>query len=429
MNLRRASLLVAGLLLIAVGLATIHLRHREMPLAGVDEAQGPQAGEKQPGQEHASPTAGLRQAQPTLSSPKGERVEVVRSMMSTWVRIVAYGPNPTAVARTVDGAFGRMSALERQLSRYDPESEVSRLNAAPPGTPVVVGEDTWRVLEAAQVAWKRTGGVFDVTVGPLVALWREAGARGTLPTEEELARARAAVGLDKVRLEPEGAAPFDLLAPAAAAHPPPTGGSPSLAGQESRRLRRVTLTQPGMSIDLGGIAKGYIVDQGILFLKGEGVTSALIAGGGDIRALGRRGDGAPWVTAVRNPATESGEPFLTLLGLTDGAVLTSGNYARYVTIGGRRYSHIVDPRTGWPESEVSSATVIGPDAMSTDPLATALTILGPVEGVKLIESLPGYECLIVTGEADDLHLARSPGFRRYEVGRTDPFGGVSDLPR
>jgi thiamine biosynthesis lipoprotein len=312
-------------------------------------------------------------------------------MMSTWVRIVAYGPDTDAVARTVDRTFARMSELEHLLSRYDPESDVSHMNAAPPGMPVTVSEETCQVLEAAAVAWKRTGGVFDVTVGPLVSLWREAGKRGSLPSEEELARALAAVGLDKLRLAP-------------------TSASPGEPGD-----RQVTLTVPGMSLDLGGIAKGYIVDQAILFLKGEGITSALVAGGGDIRFLGRRGDGEPWVTAVRNPATESGEPFLTLLSVADSAVLTSGNYARYVTIGGRRYSHIVNPRTGWPESEVSSATVIGPDATSTDALTTTLTILGPEEGVKLIESLPGYECLIVTGEKDDLHLARSRGFNRYEV--------------
>jgi len=304
-------------------------------------------------------------------------------MMSTWVRIVAYGPDPDAVARTVDRTFARMAELEHVLSRYDPDSDVSHVNAAPPGTPVTVSEDTWRVLEAAEVAWKRSGGVFDVTVGPLVSLWREAGQRGSLPSEEELAQARAAVGLDKLRLEPG--------------------------------TRQVTLPVPGMSLDLGGIAKGYIVDQAILFLKSEGVTSALVAGGGDIRLLGRRGDGEPWVTAVRNPATESGEPFVTVLSLADSAVLTSGNYARYVTIGGRRYSHIVDPRTGWPEGEVYSATVIGPDATSTDGLTTTLTILGPEQGVKLIESLPGYECLIVTGEKDNLHLTRSRGFSRYET--------------
>ena len=372
MNLRRAVLLVAGLLLVAAGLASLYDRD------GLRRLPKPRGLSPLPDGSDAFGTKGrLGQASP-------ERVEVTRSLMSTWVRIVAYGPDPAQkLSQTIDRTFARMSHLEHLLSRYNPESDVSRVNAAPAGTPVTVGEDAWRVLEAAEVAWKRTGGVFDVTVGPLVALWREAGKRGSLPNVEELARARAAVGFDKVRLEPE--------------------------------TRQVTLSVPGMSLDLGGIAKGYIVEEAILFLKSEGVTSALVAGGGDTRLLGRRGNGEAWVTAVRNPATESGEPFLALLLLADPAVLTSGDYARYVTIGGRRYSHIVDPRTGWPESEVSSATVIGPDATNTDPLATALTILGPEQGVKLIESLPGYECLIVTGEKDDLHLARSRGFSRYEV--------------
>jgi thiamine biosynthesis lipoprotein len=395
MNLRRAFLLVVGLLLIAAGLTSTHRHGAGMPLAGPEQAEAPRPPYGQPGQTQAGQAeAGQPQAGQEQAGPAPDRVDVTRSMMSTWVRIVAYGPDLAAVARTVDRTFARMSELEHVLSRFDPESDVSHVNAAPAGTPVAVGEDAWRVLEAAEVAWKRTGGVFDVTVGPLVNLWREAGQRGTLPTEEELARVRAAVGFDKLRL------------------------APGLG-----RARQVTLTVPGMSIDLGGIAKGYIVDQAILFLASEGVTSALVAGGGDIRVLGRRGDGRPWVTAVRNPATENGEPFVTLLALADASVLTSGNYARYVTIGGRRYSHIVNPRTGWPESEVTSATVIGPDATSTDPLATALTILGPEEGVKLIESLPGYECLIVTGDKDNLRLARSRGFSRYEVAPGPPGEG------
>ena len=390
----RAVLLVAGLLLVAAVLAGLYdrdgLLHTLAPHRSVSNAESQRRRERLiESLPVSAPSLRLCVFALKLNRPGGdgrrppERVEVTRSLMSTWVRIVAYGPDPAVLSQTIDRTFARMTDLEHLLSRYNPESDVSRVNAAPSGTSVTVGEDAWRVLEAAEVAWKRTGGVFDVTVGPLVALWREAGQRGSLPSEEELARARAAVGFDKLRLEPE--------------------------------TRQVTLSVPGMSLDLGGIAKGYIVDQAILFLKASGVTSALVAGGGDTRTLGRRGDGEPWVTAVRNPATESGEPFVTLLLLADNAVLTSGNYARYVTIGGRRYSHIVDPRTGWPESEVSSATVIGPDATNTDPLATALTILGPEQGVKLIESLPGYECLIVTGEKDDLHLARSRGFSRYEV--------------
>ena len=321
--------------------------------------------------------------------PGLQRVEVRRSLMSTWVRIVVYSDDAQRASRAIQTAFEQMSNLERELSRFQPESDVSRINRAPAGTPVAVGEGTWRVLGAAETAWQRTGGVFDVTVGPLIILWSQAAERDQLPTEEELARAR--VGFDKVRLLPRG--------------------------------RQVVLTEPGMSIDLGGAAKGYIVDQA-LEARGEGgLTSALVDAGGDIRVLGLRGDGQPWVTAVRNPATEDGQPFASVLAVTDLAVVTSGSYARYVEIAGRRYTHIIDPRTGWPETSVASATVIGPDATSADALATALAVLGTEEGLALIESLPGYECLIISPEGAEHTLTRSSGFARYELASAE----VSDL--
>ncbi len=315
--------------------------------------------------------------------PGLQRVEVRRSLMSTWVRIVVYSDDPQRASRAIQAAFEQMSNLERELSRFQPESDVSRINRAPAGTPVAVGEGTWRVLGAAETAWQRTGGVFDVAVGPLISLWSQAAERDQLPTEEELAYARAHVGFDKVRLRPRG--------------------------------RQVVLTEPGMSIDLGGVAKGYIVEQALEALAEGGITSALVDAGGDIRVLGLRGDGQPWVTAVRNPATEDGQPFASVLAVTDVAVVTSGSYARYVEIAGRRYTHIIDPRTGWPETSVASATVIGPDATSADALATALAVLGTEEGLALIESLPGYECLIISAEGAEHRLTRSSGFARYEL--------------
>jgi len=312
-----------------------------------------------------------------------QRVEVQRSLMTTWVHIIAYGADRREVARTIQAAFERMSVLERELSRFKSESDVARINDAPAGTPLAVGEDTWRVLAAARTAWERTGGVFDVTVGPLIALWRRSAERGQLPTGEELGRARACVGFDKVRLLSAG--------------------------------RRVVLSEPGMSIDLGGVAKGYIVDRAVDLLRQRGIASALVDAGGDVRVLGRRGDGQPWVTAVRNPETEDGRPFPATLVVSDLAVVTSGSYARYVEIAGRRYTHIIDPRTGWPETDVASATVLGPDAVSTDALATALAVLGPEDAVALIESLPGYECLVISGKGAEQRLSRSSGFARYEA--------------
>ncbi len=335
---------------------------------------------------------------PTPAEP--ERVKVTRNLMSTWVTVITDSPDPRAAARAVQAAFTRMVALEQQLSRFVPESDVSRINGAPAGTPVAVGQDTWRVLQDARVAWEQTDGVFDVTVEPLIELWRRAGESGRLPTDDELAQARARVGFDKVRLIPP--------------HPPAEGRGGGEARDEVTGGGQVVLVEPGMSIDLGGLAKGYVAEEAVEVLRAAGLTSALVEAGGDICTLGRRGDGQPWVTAVRNPETEDGWPFIALLRVADGAVATSGSYARYVEIEGKRYTHVLDPRTGWPETTVTSATVIGPEATSADWLATTLTVLGPAEGIELIEFLAGYECLIVTGHGAQRTLSRSSGFAAYE---------------
>jgi len=316
-------------------------------------------------------------------TPTGkQRVEAERIQMATLVRIIAYGDAEPA-SQAIEDAFDRITELEQKLSKYMDGSDVSRVNNAPAGTPVAVSVETWEVLEGARTAWERTGGVFDVTVGPLVQLWSEAGKTGKLPTEEKLAGVAAKVGFDKVRLQGDG--------------------------------RLVTLTVPGMRLDLGGIAKGYVVDEALRTLQSHGVTSALVDAGGDIRVLEPKPEGPPWITAVRNPASKDGRPFITELAVENVAVVTSGDYERYVEIGGRRFTHILDPRTGRPEAEVRSATIIGPDAMSSDALATSLAVLGREDGLKLIESLPEYECLIITGQGKQMTFTRSSGFPRYEL--------------
>ena len=237
---------------------------------------------------------------------------------------------------------------------------------------------------------EQSGGAFDITIRPLLAVWRRAGAQKALPSEQALAEARALVGADRLLLDPE--------------------------------KRTVAIPEEEMRIDLGGLGKGFIADRVADLLQKRGIESALIAMAGDIRAIGRRPGGKPWRVGIQDPRDPNNpRALITVLELTDRSVSTSGNYQRYVEIDGRRYSHIVDPRTGRPADDVPSVTVIGPDALTTDILGTVFSVLGVEEGMRTVESMPEIEALFVTfDDAGELELTRSEGFRKFEATRDTP---------
>jgi thiamine biosynthesis lipoprotein len=265
--------------------------------------------------------------------------------MGMAVRIVLYAPDDATARRAARAAYARMAELEDVMSDYRPESEVRRL-AARPGAAVRVSDDLFVVLARAVDLWRRSEGVFDVTVGPFVELWRVARRTARLPPRAALAAAARRVGSDKVHLD-------------------------SVA-------RTVRLDVPGMRIDLGGIAKGYILDRALDALRAQGVTRALLEAGGDIVL----GDAPPARPGWRI-ATFAGDTVLA-----DGAVSTSGDTEQFVIIGGVRYSHVIDPRTGMGLTSRREATVVAPDGVTADGLATALTLLDDERGDRLLRSFP-----------------------------------------
>jgi thiamine biosynthesis lipoprotein len=231
------------------------------------------------------------------------------------------------------------------MSDYRAESEVRRL-AARPGVPVPVSDDLFIVVARALELWRQSDGAFDPTVGPFVELWRVARRTGRLPRRGELDSAAVRVGADKVHLD-------------------------SVA-------RTVRLDAPGMRIDLGGIAKGYILDRALAALAQHGVKRALLEAGGDIvlgdAPPGRRG----WRIAIVEGDTI----------LANRAVSTSGDTEQFALIGGVRYSHVIDPRTGMGLTNRREATVVAPDGITADGLATALTLLDDEQGARLLRAFP-----------------------------------------
>ena len=268
--------------------------------------------------------------------------------MGVRVRVVVYADSATG-SRAASAAFARIAELDAALSDYRAGSEINRL-ADRAGDAVRVGEDLYAVLELALRLARESGGAFDPTAGSLTQLWRAARQSGTLPAPHMLESARAHIGPEKVALD--------------------------------SAARTVRLAEPGMRLDLGAIAKGYVLDEALRTLGRAGVRRALVEAGGDIAVgdppPGRQG----WRIEVPGA---TGELARRAAALTNAAIATSGSAEQFVVIRGVKYSHVVDPRTGLGLTNGLSATVIAENGALADALATTATILGAEAGQAFIE--------------------------------------------
>lgn len=309
-----------------------------------------------------------------------ERFYFEQPLMGTNVSVVVYAPDEASANTAAEAAFRRMESLVLVLSDYDPESEVRRLCAnSRPGHPVTVSDELWFVLNRSVAVSELTDGAFDVTIGPCVALWRDARRRHRLPLPEQLARARERVGWELLRMD-------------ACRH-------------------TVELLQPEMQIDLGGIAKGYIADEGLAVLKEHGIEQAMIDAGGDI-VCGKAPPGTEgWRIGIAPLEDPDGAPSRFLI-LEDASVATSGDAYRFFEIDGVRYSHLIDPATCLGVTISSSVTVVAEDGITADALASAVSVLGPERGLELVSGLSKIEAHVVTlDRANEQPIAvETPGF-------------------
>ncbi len=291
--------------------------------------------------------------------------------------VPAQGQNELAIIRGLSKAEQALRTVEAHMSTYLQFSELSRLNRAPAGEALKLSADTMDVLRLSRLLRAQTGGAFDVTHLPLFELWGRAGKAGRLPSEADLAAAKARCGWDKWKLLDDGA----------------------------------VKSIDGAGFGLGGVAKGWAVDRAAEAIVAAGCAGGLVEVGGDIRCFGRPGHKGKWIVAVQNPFNQEGNDFFGTLALNDAAVCTSGNYERFSVIDGKRYSHIVDPRTGRCVDLAPSVTVVAPTAAIADGWATALSVLGP-EGFKLLDANSGIEAMIVVGGPTDYHIHETPGFAK-----------------
>lgn len=306
-----------------------------------------------------------------------ERFIFEKAEMGVPFRITLYAADEAAARAATDAAFERVEVLNSILSDYDPDSELSRL-ARTSGRAIPVSRDLWQVLTLSQDIAERTDGAFDITIGPLVNLWRRARRKQELPAPELIAEMRARVGFRKLRLDP--------------------------------RQRTAELLAPEMRLDVGGIAKGYAVDEALRVLATRGITRALVAASGDIGASGPPPEQPGWRIEVAALDAE-GAPPAQIVWLNHSAVSTAGDTYQRVEIDGVRYSHIVDPRTGLGITDHSLVTVLGPDCTTTDSWETTITILGPERGLKTIADIPGTAVYIVRKPGAEIEVHASPRWK------------------
>ena len=300
-----------------------------------------------------------------IAQTQPQRFEYSEVAMGVRARIVLYASDEATAQQAARAAYDRIAALEDIMSDYRPTSELSRLSAKAGGPAVKVSPELLFILTKSQEFARRSDGAFDVTVGPVVKLWRKARKSGQMPSKDELAAARKLVGWRKLHI---GSLP----------NPPRSGEG-------------VKLDTPGMQLDLGGIAKGYACDEAIRVLKHRGIASALVEMGGDIVVSNAPPDKEGWQIEIAN-ATERQAI------LSNAAVSSSGDTEQYVEIGGKRYSHIADPRTGLGLTDRIAVTVIAPNGVTSDGLSTAISVLGDKRGRTLAHTYPGVNAYIRRGK-------------------------------
>lgn len=286
-----------------------------------------------------------------------EMVSETRLLMGTIINIKAIGPDPGTTSAAINACFDHMAELESVMSRFQPESQLSRLNQVgvlKDAHPALVS-----LIQQSQKLSQLTDGAFDITVKPLLDLYQ---ASNTLPTDEQVQATLSLVDYRKLNIDAQS----------------------------------VSFSQPGMSITLDGIAKGFIVDEGVAVLKQFAFENVLVEAGGDLMGLGEKAPQLPWKIGLQNPRAKMGS-LTTTFTIENQAVATSGDYMQTFTPDFVN-NHIIDPRVGHSSRELASTTIFAPSATLADGIATAVMVMGNT-GLQLIENIPGCQAFLITKDS------------------------------
>ncbi len=314
--------------------------------------------------------------------PQLQMFEAVEAHMGTLMRITLYAHDSPEAASAFHAAFTRISALDAALTDYQPQSELNQLTQRAVNHPVKVSGDLLAVLLKAEQFSRETDGAFDVTIGPVTHLWRAARKRHTVPTQAEIASAKARTGFRKLHID--------------------------IAAQT------VKVDEPGMELDVGGIAKGYAADQALAVLAARGVKSALVAASGDLAFSGPPPGKAGWRIQV-DPVGQVEGPLTRVLFMTNGAVSTSGDHEQHLDAGGDRYSHIVDPHSGRGLTSRMAVSIVARAGIDADAAATAFEVLGARAGLAFVERQPQLAAFVILSNAGHQQAIASRRFSLFSV--------------
>ncbi len=308
----------------------------------------------------------------------------VLEKMGTLVRITVVAKNKKIAQESILAASDEIDRLQNIFDWRIEDSELSRINNEAYSKEISVSDEMFEVLSFSLKVSAKSEGLFDITVGPIIDLWKEAAQSGVKPTQMQIQAAKEKTGYKKVVLDDKN--------------------------------KTIKLLRDGMRLDLGAVAKGYAIDRAIEAIKQSGAVGALVDIGGDMRCFGKAPEEKKkWVIGLQDPRNMDAQSqegnILMRLDLSDRAIATSGDYRRYLVIDGEHYSHIVNPKAGSSAYGLSSVSVISESAMESDALATAVTVMGFKKGLELIESIGAVECILIS-DKPEFKIVKSSGLDR-----------------
>ncbi len=291
-------------------------------------------------------------------------VQKVLKLMGTRFEITVVAPNEEIGYINIDEAVSEIQRIEKIISSWDESSETSLVNKNAGIKPVKVSPELFGLIERSIRISALTDGAFDITYASMDQIWKFDGSMKAMPNESDIKKSIAKIGYQKIILDAEKST--------------------------------VYLPEPGMKIGFGAIGKGYAADRAKQLLVSKGVKGGIINASGDLTTWGTKVTGEKWLVGITNPLNK--ERVFGWLPIVESAVATSGNYEKYITLNDKKYSHIIDPRTGYPTQGISSVSIFAKQAEVCDALATAVFILGRDVGLHLINQINGVEAIIVDAE-------------------------------
>ena len=323
---------------------------------------------------------------PSLKGESGGLSEVkllkqTRMIMGTFAEVTVYSNDEKTAGKAIEGALDEMGRMDRIMSNYKKDSELSRLNRNAVKAPVPCSAELLDVIEKSQYYSELSDGAFDITISPFVALWGFFDEKGHIPPNKEIERLLPAVSYKNIIISKSG---------------------------DSKKPSTVFLKNTQTQIDLGAIGKGYAVDKALEIIKNFGIDNACVNLGGNIYVLGASAGKNTWKIGVQHPRNK--DEILGYLELKNEATATSGDYERFFEIKGKRYSHIINPKTGMPVNGIIAVTIVAPTGTEVDALSTSAFVLGPEKGLKLIKKIPNADALIAYEKDGGIMIDMTNGF-------------------